>query len=137
MRKRILSIAGILALLVTVGSASGYAQDRVVAHVPFSFTVGQAALPAGDYTFSQLYQDSWVIRNSDSGKTVLTVAGPSESNKAGDQGKLVFRQYGNHYFLYQISLLDQTHQVPSSKQEREMARNGVHPEYARVLASVR
>lgn len=141
MKKSILSIAGILALMVTVGGATGYAQDRVEASVPFGFSVGQAALPAGNYSFRQLSQNSWAIRNTDSGKSVLAIGGPSESHPTDDQGKLVFKHYGSHYFLYEISRLGQSQEIPPSKQEREMARemarNGVHPEYARVLASAR
>jgi hypothetical protein len=134
MKKQALSILATLAFIFALGAAAGYAQDRVVAHVPFGFSVGSKNLPSGDYDLVKLSSSYWGIRNGDGSATALTIVSPDNVSAALDGGKLVFKQYGNHYFLYQISREGITVHVPGSRLERELARNGVKPNHVIVAA---
>jgi hypothetical protein len=123
MRKQVYSIFAALALMFTLSVGKSFAQSVVVAQVAFDFTVGTKALPAGKYTFTQLSQTSWAIRNSDSSATALTTVSMNDLDPADDRGRVAFRQYGEHYFLSQISRRGVTVDRPRSRLQRELARN--------------
>ena len=125
MKKQVITIIATLALILPLGAAAGYAQNRVVAHVPFSFSVGGKQLPAGDYNLTQLAESYWGIQNEAGGGSALTIVSTDNVSATIDRGKLVFKQYGRQYFLHQISREGITVSVPRSKLERELAQNGV------------
>jgi hypothetical protein len=143
MSRKTLSIIGALALIAVTGAASAHAQDaRVKAHIPFAFTVSGATLPAGDYSLApvRLFQNVWEIQSDQGSRAIFALVEPGDNEEA-DSAKLVFKRYGDSYFLSEIRCLGETTQVPASKAERalerEMARNGSKPESVYVLASVR
>lgn len=140
MNKKMLSTMAALALMTVAGVASGYAQDKVQAHIPFAFAVSNSVLPAGDYTLGQLRQSEWVIRNDSGSPAIMTLARPDGTNNETD-AKLVFERCGDRYFLSEVRAAGESAAIPESKAERalerEMARNGSKPETLYVLASVR
>ena len=141
MNKKMLSIMASLALMTVAGVASGYAQETALkAHIPFAFAVNRSALPAGDYSLGQVYQNAWVIRNDDGGPAIVTLATHNGTNQEGG-AKLVFERCGERYFLTEVRAASETALIPASKAERElereMAGNGSKPETLYVLASVR
>jgi|SRR5271165_3872778 len=117
--KRIAAIAiGLLASLAAVGSAS--AQDhQVKANIPFDFYVGGTWLPAGTYTIeSNAGAQAIQILSADKRNDVMTVVLADEKN-AGP-GQLVFKKYGDQYFLHEV-LCSAGHmnvQLPTSKWEK-------------------
>jgi hypothetical protein len=142
MNRKIFSITATLALVMTAGVASVYAQQAgVKAHVPFAFAVSSSTLPAGDYTFNQLSQSIWEIRGDAGGPAIFSLARPDGTNADVAPAKLVFKQCGERYFLSEVRSLGETSSIPASKAERalerEMARNGSTPERLYVLASIR
>jgi len=131
-----------LVLTFVAGAASAFAQDTSVkAHVPFDFTVSASTFSAGDYTFSQLSEGLWTVRNDDTGRAIAAVANDFGSNQDKEEAKLVFKQIGSRYFLSEVHRLGETTTLPPSKaertMEREVARIGPEPQSVYLLASAR
>jgi hypothetical protein len=147
LKKKILSIVAALTLIVTA-SIIGFAglSGRVSANIPFDFTVGNKEFKAGRYTVERLSashtSDALIIRSADnSGAANFNVN--RVGGKGNAQARLVFRRYGNQYFLAQIFDGDNSEGfgLLKSKAERELAKkrdtitqNAVEPEVVTVSA---
>ena len=147
LKKKILSIVAALTLIVSV-SIIGFAglSGRVSANIPFDFTVGSKEFKAGKYSVERLFA------TSSSGALTIRSADNSEaasfnvnrvSGKGGSQARLVFRRYGNQYFLGQVfdGQSSEGYGLLKSKAEREVAKkrdtitqNAVEPEVVTVAA---
>jgi hypothetical protein len=71
------------------------------ADIPFGFTVGNTALPAGEYTVSSPVSGLIRIVNDDT-QAAATVAASHGNHDSGHDNKLVFSRYGDRYFLHRI-----------------------------------
>ena len=124
MKKRMLiMLAG---LLLAVGSA--YAQtSRQVADIPFDFMVGNKAFPAGEYTITPLGSDgaTLMLQNADAKREQAIMPHYVLAPETQQESKLVFNQYGNHFYLSQI--WDQ-----GSNQGRELRMSNREKEEAQV-----
>ncbi len=138
MKRQTLSVFAMLSLMVTMAVASGYAQDRVVADIPFNFAIGNKTLPAGEYSVTQLSPAVMLIKSDDSGGAAMALANAAQANKAQDEAKLVFHRYGDQYFLFQVWTPGNTgRELPKSKLEREAAsRQLAHNASQRLLVYV-
>jgi hypothetical protein len=121
--KKQLNLLGLGLLLM---SALAYADTVTLkVNIPFSFVVGKATMPAGEYSVQGLGLEGNAIsiRNSDKGAYSLTLAIRCESPKTPEQSKLVFHRYGDRYFLAQIWTAgsDSGREFPKSRREAEMA----------------
>jgi hypothetical protein len=142
MKKQALTLVGVLSLLLVAGSALAQTYS-IRADVPFSFTVNQTTMPAGQYTISPLGNGTnvLVIQSSDTQAIKLVNANRAgaASSKAADRTKLVFHCYeGDHCFLYQLWVggMSRGQELPRSAVEREIAANlGSHREVAVVAAT--
>lgn len=105
----------VLALVMNVN-----AQTKMKADVPFSFTVGEKALPAATYTVSELSSHAMVIRAADySGGTIIQYQSAEKLNSQSP--KLVFHKYGDRYFLYEVwSGSNEGMEIRESKFEKEI-----------------
>ena len=119
--KKITSIAAILlASLAAVGSAS--AQDHEAkANIPFGFYVDSKWVPAGTYilTSDAMNPDVIQIRSESSSVDVLNV-GHEVDGKPG-ANTLVFRKYGDKYFLGEILCSSTNMHVAFNPSKREKA----------------
>jgi hypothetical protein len=149
LKKQILSIVSTLALIVPM-SIIGFAglSGRVSANIPFDFVVGNKEFKAGRYSVDRLSasntSDTLIIRSADNSEAanfnVNRVSGKGES-----QARLVFRRYGNQYFLGQIfdGESKEGYGLQKSKAEREAAKkrdiitqNAVATEAVTVAAQI-
>ena len=125
-----------LALLVT--TAASAQTIKVNANVPFDFIVNGATMPAGEYSVESLdsYGKVLVIGNLTSGAKSLVVATSCSALESADQTKLIFRRYGNSYFLRQIWVAgnDAGHEIPPTARERELAKDLSMKEVALMAA---
>jgi hypothetical protein len=117
-----LALAGMLAI------PAAYAQDshRVIADIPFAFTVNNQALPAGEYEVSDgAAYGTVVIQSEDREHSVITIANSAQATDQALPGKLVFQRYGNRYFLHEVFSpgVSIGRELPRAKAEREMASN--------------
>jgi len=122
MKKRMM--IALASLLLAVGSA--YAQtSRQVADIPFDFMVGNKAFPAGEYTITPLGPDgaTLMLRNADENRLQAIMPHYVQSAEVQQESKLVFNQYGNHFYLSQIwdQGTNQGRELRMSNREKEEA----------------
>jgi hypothetical protein len=129
MKKQLLSVLGMLGLLMI--TAPAFAQSmNVLANVPFSFSIDKSTLPAGEYQIRAVDTPGGhvlAIRNREAkiGRMFLTNSVyHSASGAYSENPKLVFKRYGDQYFLSQIWLEGNNtgRELPTSVRERELAR---------------
>ena len=92
----------VLTLLVTVSSAFAQTDRQTLVNIPFSFTVGEKAMPAGNYLIRRNRKDSdvvWVIQNKASGEAAMLLTRSVHSTDTQESAKFVFRKYDDFYFL--------------------------------------
>jgi hypothetical protein len=147
MKNQIMRNFAILGLFFMLAIASVNAQtpSRVEVSIPFDFSAGKATLKAGTYSFKRTSGNVLAIRSAD-GKTTVIVNAPltigSRDSKAGE--RLVFNQYGDQYFLFQVWLsVDTGRQLftsgPETKAAREykLANKDAKPQRVEVAAHSR
>jgi len=147
LKKQILSILATLALIIPM-SIIGFAglSGTVSANIPFDFTVGNKDFKAGRYSVSRLFAggtaDTLIIRSEDN-REVANFNVNRVTDKGESQARMVFRRYGNQYFLAQIfdGQSGEGSGLLKSKTEREVAKkretitqNAVEPEVVTVAA---
>jgi hypothetical protein len=100
--ERIIALTA-LVITVMVSSTVAFAQERqTLVNIPFNFTVGDKALPAGEYLIRRNRKDAdtvWAIQHKDSGKTVLFLTRQVHSADTQGAAKFVFTKYDDLYFL--------------------------------------
>jgi hypothetical protein len=102
MKNHLLALVGLGMLMAT---SLANAQSHVVkANIPFNFIVENAMLPGGNYVFHDLSAGSraMTIQSADRKLTQTIVPNACESNSASRTTSLLFRRYGDQYFLSQI-----------------------------------
>jgi len=126
MKKHALTLIGVLSLLLAAGSAFAQTID-VKGDVPFNFIVNKATVPAGQYELKSLSGDgkTLTLRGPDGKPVGIFSSIRAESLKASDKTKLVFKRYGDRYFLSQIWVAGERAgcQLPMSAREKELAMN--------------
>ena len=119
-----------MALLVLMGSmavaarAQNNGRRQLIANIPFQFHAGDATLPAGEYTITQVNpaSDNAVlqIRAKDGGRTAMASMS-SSIRKSSDGAALVFNRYGNKYFFARAWVDGETDGLLAVKSRSERA----------------
>jgi hypothetical protein len=131
MKSSRIATLSLLALALLVITSSAFAQTRSTANVPFAFTIGNRALPAGSYDLSPIAPKVILIRSNESGVGVIALVRTEYAGK--DQGpKLVFHKCGNQYFLAQIwdGSGRAGMEVPESNREKELRKESLASNHA-------
>jgi hypothetical protein len=115
-----------LALATAVVSANAQSNaNKVVADVPFEFSVGYKALPAGTYSVQSIVSagDGLLIQSTDGKTSALRLSEATRRIKEKPQARLVFHRYGERYFLAEVwNGVDNTgRQLTKSQEERAIA----------------
>ena len=101
------------------------AQEPLLANIPFAFTAGEKALPAGEYRVEKPASGSLVllIQRTDRSAVAFVPSTAAQGNAPQTQSKLVFHRLGNHYFLSKVWIAgySQGRELPQTKQEKEQA----------------
>jgi hypothetical protein len=125
MKNTLCRIAGILALAFLVTTQVARAQEAVLANIPFQFTAGEMTLPAGEYRVQKVRDSSsaLVIRSTDGKGAAMVITFAAAVNAPQAKSKLVFRRYGNRYFLTQVwsAGSSQGRELRKSAKEKEQA----------------
>ena len=119
--KRVIAMALCLASLIVAGHASAQ-QNAVKADVPFDFTAGGKLLPSGTYLITSDTSMPNVIQIRSLQHNVAVFSGVYGSGKESETGKLIFKRYGDQYFLREI-LCSSAHMnvlLPTSKLENKI-----------------
>ena len=98
----------ILATVMTaVTHAQTMSQPRVIANIPFAFTVGKTTLPAGRYSITVVNpsSDRKVLQvRSLEGRASAMIQTNSLNSHANDNAKLVFERYDDRYFFSEAQM---------------------------------
>ena len=94
------------ALATSVQAQSGSSQ-RIVASIPFSFSVGKTILPAGKYTITVVNPSSdrsiLQIRSSNGRSSAMTTT-TGVTGVVSENSKLVFERDGDRYYFAQAQM---------------------------------
>lgn len=138
--KNLLFILVLLSVLIIPTGGSIYAQIRVKADIPFAFTVVNEPLPAGSYAVARHSIAPAILvealERADARALAATNSVEANPGLAVDP-KLVFRRYGEQYFLAEVWLGAGNfigRQIPKSVKERQVAKNSSEPELIYVAA---
>jgi len=138
--KLISKMTGLLALAILAVPHVVRAQEKIVADIPFAFSVGKMTLPAGEYSVQKMRADSpfLLVQRTDGSAltTVLSIA--AQSNEIQSESKLVFHRYGDRYFLSQVwrAGYGTGRELPESPREKELALIARHkaPDQVMIVA---
>jgi hypothetical protein len=147
MRKQLFGTFAILSLLfaLTVVSVQAQSKNRITAHVPFAFQIGDKTLPAGDYSIKRISQNGLLVQSADGEESIIAQAPRSVENNPNEKPgaeKLVFRQYGDQYFLAQVWMvrgttgreLNMSDAEHKSANTLKLTQNGMKPQVVEVAA---
>ena len=137
--KQALRFLAVLGVILVAGSA--FAQSMYVrANIPFSFSLNKETLPAGEYEIravdSAAGDHTLAITNREAKMGMMFLTNTVSSPLAPDKAKLVFKRYGDQYFLSQIWGVASVRELPISPREKELAL-GHAPTKAVVMAESR
>jgi hypothetical protein len=124
----LLSFAGLLFAQANGNGVSIKTQSDVtlIATIPFEFGAGNAWLPAGEYTIKFPLQNLIAVKhtNRKSGASAHIIDIRSESAKVQTETKLIFRRYGDQYFLAHCWMegFNVGSEVVKSRRERSLER---------------
>ena len=94
------------AFATSVQAQSGSAQ-RIVANIPFTFSVGKTSLPAGKYTVTVLNptSDRRILQiRSSKGKSSVMIVTTGVIGEVSENSKLVFEREGDRYYFAQAQI---------------------------------
>lgn len=114
MRKKLILV---VATLMGLGTAAAMAQtlftlnNRQVASIPFRFAVGDRMMPAGTYIFELNREHRMAVLEDENRHPLMFFVDLGEARKASATGQLVFRHYGDGFFLKKARLQGSTSEV--------------------------
>ena len=132
----------VMLLFAPLIAAAQLAQSgRVVTQVPFKFTVGNVAIPAGECSVQLADQKGWVltVSNREAKIAIFAPSAPTQENKARERSALVFHKYGDRYFLAGVRIGNSraVYEVRQSKLEKELLAQNLRPTEEVLLAGAR
>jgi hypothetical protein len=134
MKVRALAVSVLLGLFLLAAAAPGQAQQPLRVKIPFDFVADKAALPAGEYVIqpSGLGSPALIVKRIDGpNRTVTTMMTHSvEANDQKPETCLVFRAYGDRYFLSEMWAggARSGRQLYPSHIQKELAKNEISHE---------
>jgi hypothetical protein len=131
-------VAVMMVVLSGMAAAQLIGSSRVVAQVPFEFMVANKIVPAGECEVQAATMDgkTLVIRNAGAKIGLFSPATQTEGKQGAAHYALVFRHYGNRYFLSGIKLQGSkvTYHLPESRVEAELRAQNVSATEETLLA---
>jgi hypothetical protein len=129
MKTRAIVISIFLGLLLLAATAPVQAQQPFRVKIPFNFVAGQVSLPAGDYMVQPANDGSPALilhrMDGDRSASAIVMTNPAEASTWKSNSSLVFRVYGEGYFLSQVWTIGNTsgRQLRTSLIEKQLAKN--------------
>jgi hypothetical protein len=118
-----------LSLSAALGPISLLAQagGPIPVTVPFDFTIGSKSLAAGEYRVREEPQHVLSILSVKGNAAMMVMTHAAEPNKTPGQVQLTFNQYGDRYFLSQVSYSGRGWELSKSPVEKELIAKRVSP----------
>lgn len=142
--KRLIMLS-VLGVLTTVSAHAQYAKPFTVT-IPFNFYVAGKTLPAGQYHVgrsTETTEEGLALRGTDGGSGVFVLTRGIQAGEVQQQSKLIFRRYGDQYFLGEVWTFGRNtgRELPRSRKERlvkqENAKQGASAEKVAVQGDKR
>ena len=93
-----------IALVSAAATAQAQAPNKVVADVPFEFSIGYKTMPAGGYVVQTVASagNALLIQSADAKSSALRRSEATVPMKNKQHARLVFHRYGERYFLAEV-----------------------------------
>ena len=118
----VITVFGVALTIVPAHAQSG---SRVVANIPFDFSVGNTTLKAGSYTVEQLESGILAFSSADGREHKFELTFPGGSEQQNQEPRLVFIRYGSETFLKKVFFFsdEDCAELRESSRERELSKN--------------
>ena len=125
LKPMLFAVITVLGAALTIVPAHAQSGSRVLANIPFDFSVGNTTLKAGSYTVEQLQSGIIAFSSEDEKEHQFALSFPGDSDRQNQEPHLVFIRYGSEAFLKRVFLSssDNCHELPESNRERELIKN--------------
>jgi lipid-binding SYLF domain-containing protein len=134
-------VAVALVVLSGMAAAQLIGSTRVVAQVPFEFMIANKIVPAGECEVQAITMDgqTLVIRNSEAKVGLFSRSSQAEGKQNASNYAMVFKHYGDRYFLSGIKLQGSKiiYRLPESKVEAELRAQNVSATEETLRASLK
>lgn len=148
MKKNMIRFVTLFGFVLAMSSVNAFAQGKptLKVDIPFDFSAANRTLPAGEYTVKELsIFNGGVITVSNGKAAVGAQTMRLTPNKPSDKAMLVFRRYGDQYFLAKVVYKGDSigHELIKTGAEkkaargssnRHLAQNDAQPELITILA---
>jgi hypothetical protein len=123
LKSMLFAVITVLGVALTIVPAHAQSGSRVLANIPFDFSVGNITLKAGSYTVEQVESGILAFSGKDGKEHQFALTFPSDEQSK--EPHLVFIRYGNEVFLKRVFLFgnEDCHELPKSSKERELIKN--------------
>ena len=125
MKFMLLAVITGLGVALTIVPANAQSGSRVLANIPFDFSVGNSTLKAGSYTVEQLPSGILAFSSDDGKEHQFALTVPGDSDNQDQAPHLVFTRYGNEAFLTAVFFPgnEDYQELLRSSRERDLIRN--------------
>src|ERR1700751_3938762 len=125
MKTMLFAVIAILGVTLTIAPAHAQSTNRVLANIPFDFSVGNTTLKAGSYTVEQLPSGFLVFSSVDGKEHQFVLTIPGDSSRQSQTPRLVFTRYGSEAFLERVFFAgnEDYHELLRSSRENELIKN--------------
>jgi len=113
------TFTGLLAMLAVPLT---YAQTKIIADIPFDFTVGSKTMEGGKCEAGTINWATVVVRCRGHQDTSFATSIAATALKVPEESKLVFRRYDDRFFLAQVWVAGQGagRELPRTAMERRL-----------------
>ena len=137
MKRQLMTLGLACASIGLLATSIEAQQYRITTKIPFAFAVGDKTCPAGAYDLQAASYSSYEMLHNQSGKCSLFVSGKRSLSEPVGRPRLVFRRYGQSYFLTKIWNGKGTGStLPLSKREKHLQEGAAPAEVATITVDM-
>ncbi len=85
-----------------IAASSSLFSFRIKADIPFDFQVGKKKMPKGDYIIESVGSSNTILIRKEKGGKAVNVMTVVDKHTDKHKSRLMFRRYGDQYFLARI-----------------------------------
>lgn len=85
-----------------IAASSSLFSFRIKADIPFEFQVGKKKMPKGDYIIESVGSSNTILIRKEKGGKAVNVMAVVDKHTDKHKSRLMFRRYGDQYFLARI-----------------------------------
>src|SRR5258708_14194525 len=104
LKPMLLVVITVFGVAFTIAPAHAQSGNRVLANIPFDFSLGNTTLKAGSYTIEQLQSGILALSSRDENKEQFALTLPGDSVNQSQEPHLVFVRYESEAFLKTVYL---------------------------------